>query len=207
MSITFLGRLVAASSCVALASAVPLMAQAIDGEAETRASEGEIIVTARKREERLQDVPISISVQSGEVLENQSISSFMGLQARVPSLSVTDTPANASLFIRGIGTSGNTLSFEQSVSLFVDQVYGGRNRQFMQPFFDVERIEVLRGPQGALFGRNTSAGAISVTTRRPTSSFEGGVFGEVEFVRGSHAIEMTASGPVTDTLSLRVATR
>ncbi len=199
----------AVASLIALATAAPAVAQqatAADAAAGAFA-DGDIVVTARKREERLQDVPISISVQSGETLENQSISSFMGLQARVPALSVTDTPANASLFIRGIGTSGNTLSFEQSVSLFLDQVYGGRNRQFMQPFFDVERIEVLRGPQGALFGRNTSAGAISVTTRRPTRDFEGSVFGEVEMVRGSHVVEMTASGPVSDTLALRVATR
>ncbi|MFN7176041.1 MAG: TonB-dependent receptor, partial [Thermaurantiacus sp.] len=207
MGITNFSRLAATVSACAVAAITPALGQSVGDTAAERASDGEIVVTARKREERLQDVPISISVQSGEVLENQSISSFMGLQARVPSLSVTDTPANASLFIRGIGTSGNTLSFEQSVSLFVDQIYGGRNRQFMQPFFDVERIEVLRGPQGALFGRNTSAGAISVTTRRPTRSFEGSLLGEVELVRGSHALEMTASGPVTDTLSLRIATR
>jgi iron complex outermembrane receptor protein len=201
------------ASLVALGVAAPAVAQGTGGDTPARETaaggfaETDIVVTARKREERLQDVPISISVQTAEALENQSIATFMGLQARVPALSVTDTPANASLFIRGIGTSGNTLSFEQSVSLFVDQVYGGRNRQFMQPFFDVERIEVLRGPQGALFGRNTSAGAISVTTRRPTRDFEGSVFGEVELVRGSHVVELTASGPVSDSFAVRVATR
>jgi iron complex outermembrane recepter protein len=170
-------------------------------------TDDEIVVTAQKREERLQDVPISISVQSGDQLENSGLSQFIALQARVPNLSITDTPANASLFIRGIGTSGNNLSFEQSVALFVDQVYGGRNRQFMQPFFDVERIEVLRGPQGALFGRNTSAGAISVTTRRPTREFEGTAAAEYETVRGTYAMQLAASGPVTDTLSARFAAR
>jgi iron complex outermembrane recepter protein len=184
--------------------AQPALAQAAPAAAVT---EDDIIVTAQKRSERLQDVPISISVQSGSQLEAQGVSTFMDMQSRVPNLSITDTPANASIFIRGIGTSGNTLSFEQSVSLFVDGIYGGRNRQFMGPFFDVERIEVLRGPQGALFGRNTSAGAISVTTRRPTDTFEGYVFADYETVRGSPSLQLAAGGPVTDTLKLRFAAR
>ena len=167
----------------------------------------EIVVTAQKRVERLQDVPISISVQDGKMLEDLSIDQFIDLQSRVPNLSITDTPANASIFIRGIGTSGNTLSFEQSVALFVDQVYGGRNRQFMQPFFDVERVEVLRGPQGALFGRNTSAGAISVTTRRPSFNMEADLAADYEFERGSHAVQVGAGGPLTDDLAIRFATR
>ncbi len=167
----------------------------------------EIIVTAQKRVERLQDVPISISVQDGKKLEDLSIDQFIDLQSRVPNLSITDTPANASIFIRGIGTSGNTLSFEQSVALFVDQVYGGRNRQFMQSFFDVERVEVLRGPQGALFGRNTSAGAISVTTRRPSFNMEADLAADYEFERGSHAVQVGAGGPLTDDLAIRFATR
>lgn len=167
----------------------------------------EIIVTAQKREQRLQDVPISISVQDGKKLEDLSIDQFIDLQSRVPNLSITDTPANASIFIRGIGTSGNTLSFEQSVALFVDQVYGGRNRQFMQPFFDVERVEVLRGPQGALFGRNTSAGAISVTTRRPTFTMEADLAADYEIERGSHAVQAGFGGPLTDDLAIRFAAR
>jgi iron complex outermembrane receptor protein len=185
-------------------AAAPALAQPPAAAAD---NQDEIIVTAQKREERLQDVPISISVQSGEALEAQSLNSYIALQSRIPNLSITDTPANASIFIRGIGTSGNTLSFEQSVALFVDQVYGGRNRQFMQPFFDVERIEVLRGPQGALFGRNTSAGAISVTTRRPTSSVEATVAGEYEAVRDSYSGQFTLSGPLNDTLGIRLAAR
>lgn len=191
----------AASLPAALLLAFPALAEA------DPAAGDDIIVTAQKREERLQDVPISISVQSGAQLESQGVSTFMDMQSRVPNLSITDTPANASIFIRGIGTSGNTLSFEQSVSLFVDGIYGGRNRQFMGPFFDVERIEVLRGPQGALFGRNTSAGAISVTTRRPTDTFEGYVSADYETVRGSPSIQVAAGGPVTDTLKLRFAAR
>ncbi len=198
------------STALPLVLALPAEAQSQTADAGTAAAAigaDDIIVTAQKREERLQDVPISINVQTGTTLENQGVSQFIDLQSRVPNLSITDTPANGSIFIRGIGTSGNTLSFEQSVSLFVDGIYGGRNRQFMQPFFDVERIEVLRGPQGALFGRNTSAGALNVVTRRPSQTFEGNASAEYEFVRDSYALQFGAGGPVTDTLSLRVAAR
>lgn len=192
------------TTALALAfSGAPLAAQQAAAEAEN----DEIIVTAQKREQRLQDVPISISVVSGGALESQGINRFIDFQSRVPNLSITDTPANASIFIRGIGTSGNTLSFEQSVALFIDGIYGGRNRQFMAPFFDVERVEVLRGPQGALFGRNTSAGAISLTTRRPTREFEGTAVVDHEFVRGSSSVELAASGPVSDKLAVRFAVR
>ncbi len=189
---------------IALAQALPATAQSA---AAAAVSGDDIIVTAQKREERLQDVPISINVTTGDMLEAQSVNQFIDLQARVPNLSITDTPASGAIFIRGIGTSGNTLSFEQSVALFVDGIYGGRNRQFMQPFFDVERIEVLRGPQGALFGRNTSAGAINVVTRRPTRDVEVSAGVEHEFVRGSTALQMAGSGPVTDKLAVRFAAR
>jgi iron complex outermembrane receptor protein len=194
-------------ACGSVLPAVALLATPAQAETGAPESGDDILVTAQKREERLQDVPISISVQSGDQLEAQGVSTFVDLQSRVPNLFIADTPANASIFIRGIGTSGNTLSFEQSVSLFVDGIYGGRNRQFMGPFFDVERIEVLRGPQGALFGRNTSAGAISVTTRRPTDSFEGYAFADYETVRSSPSIQVAAGGPVSDTLKMRFAAR
>jgi iron complex outermembrane receptor protein len=189
----------------AVAFAAPALAQAQPAPAPL--AEDEIIVTAQKREERLQDVPISINVQTGDALEAQGVSQFIDLQSRVPNLVINDTPANASISIRGVGTTGNTLSFEQSVALFVDGIYGGRNRQFMQPFFDVERIEVLRGPQGALFGRNTSAGALNIVTRRPTQTLEARAFIDYETVRGSTAVELAAGGPVSDTLALRFAVR
>ena len=200
-------RQLSGSTALPLIAAIlahPVTAQTL---ANAPVASDDIIVTAQKREERLQDVPISINVQNGDTLENQGVSQFIDLQSRVPNLSITDTPANASIFIRGIGTSGNTLSFEQSVSLFVDGIYGGRNRQFMHPFFDVERIEVLRGPQGALFGRNTSAGALNVITRRPTQQLEVSAGAEYEFVRDSYAINVAGGGPVSDKLALRFAAR
>lgn len=167
----------------------------------------EIVVTAQKREESVLEVPISMSVVRAETLQNLSIENFQEMQDYVPNFMVTPTPSNSYIFIRGIGTQGQTLSFESSVALFVDGVYGGRNRQFMDPFFDVDRIEVLRGPQGALFGRNTSAGAISVTSARPTDSFSGWTQGEYETEFGSWSAAGAVSGPLSDSFQMRFAGR
>ena len=188
---------------VLLMTAAPVLAQQASASIES----DEIIVTAQKREQRLQDVPLSIVVKSGDSLRNAGISDFNALQSRISNLVIVDTPANKSIVIRGIGTSGNSFSFEQSVALFVDGIYGGRNRQFNQPFLDVERVEVLRGPQGALFGRNTSAGAISILSTRPKDELGGDVFGEYEFVRDSYNITGVVNAPVTDKLAVRVAGR
>ncbi|MBB6227910.1 iron complex outermembrane receptor protein [Polymorphobacter multimanifer] len=173
----------------------------------SEAEGGEIIVTAQKRAERLVDVPLSIVVRTGEELKNGGINDFNQIMSRVPNLVVVDTPANKSITIRGIGTSGNSFSFEQSVALFVDGVYGGRNRQYNQPFLDVEQIEVLRGPQGALFGRNTSAGAIAIRSTRPTQTLGGEVSAEYETVRGSTNVTGIINAPVSDKLAVRLAGR
>ncbi len=165
----------------------------------------EVVVTAQKREQSVLDVPISITVVSGQTLEQLSVDNFNDLQLYVPSFMVTPTPSNSFIFIRGIGTQGQTLSFESSVALFVDGIYGGRNRQFQDPFFDVDRVEVLRGPQGALFGRNTSAGAISVSTARPTREFMAWTQAEYETEFGSWQASGAISGPVSDNFQLRFA--
>jgi len=166
----------------------------------------EIIVTARKREESLQDVPISVNVTSGESLEKKDIGSLEELNVFVPNLFIQSTPGNQSIYIRGIGSTAGNLGFEQSVGLFVDGVYGGRSRQFAAPFLDVERVEVLRGPQGALFGKNTSAGAINITSRGPGSEFEGETSAVIT-AEGDEGFEITQilSGPLTDTLGARLA--
>ena len=165
----------------------------------------EVIVTAQKREQSLLDVPISMSVIQAEKLENLGVKDFGDLQVYVPNFVITQTPANSYVFVRGIGTQGNVLAFESSVALFVDGIYGGRNRQFQDPFLDIERLEVLRGPQGALFGRNTSAGAVSVTTARPTKAFSSAVQGEYESEFGSYAAQGYLSGPVSDQVQMRFA--
>jgi iron complex outermembrane receptor protein len=126
----------------------------------------EVIVTAQKRAESLQDVPISISTVSGEKIQDNTILNFAALADFVPSLHIADASVNTNIYMRGIG-SGNNRGFEQSVGMYVDGVYLGRGRQYRSGLMDIERIEVLRGPQGTLFGKNTVAGAINITTASP----------------------------------------
>lgn len=129
-----------------------------------------IIVTATKRERSLQDVPLSVTALSVDALDNAAVTNIESLQFSVPGLSITTSSGSgfqSSLRIRGVGTSGTNLGFEGSVGIFVDGVYRPRAGTSLGDFADVERIEVLRGPQGTLFGRNTTAGAISVVTKKP----------------------------------------
>jgi iron complex outermembrane receptor protein len=201
----FAAGLMVGTSAVAQEAEVQGPATAPDLEAE--AAGNEIIVTAQKREQRLIDVPISIVAKTGVELQNAGIDDFNDVAARVPNLIINETPANKQITIRGIGTTGNSFSFEQSVALFVDGIYGGRNRQYNQPFLDIERLEVLRGPQGALFGRNTAAGAISVTTARPKQEYSAEIFGEYEFRTESVNTTAIVNGALSDRLAVRIATR
>jgi len=201
----FAAGLMVGTSAVAQEAEIQSPATAPDLEAEGAGNE--IIVTAQKREQRLIDVPISIVVKTGVELQNAGIDDFNDVAARVPNLVINETPANKQITIRGIGTTGNSFSFEQSVALFVDGIYGGRNRQYNQPFLDIERLEVLRGPQGALFGRNTAAGAISVTTARPKQENSAEVFGEYEFRTESVNTTAIVNGALSDRLAVRIATR
>lgn len=166
----------------------------------------EIVVTAQKREQTLQDVPISVSVVTGEVLAQQSVDDFSDLSRSVPNLSVSNAALNNLVFVRGIG-SGSNVGFEQSVGLFVDEVYLSRVRYMRQPFLDVERVEVLKGPQGTLFGRNTIAGALNVTSARPTSTplFRAAIDYDPD-TQGS-SVTGVASGPITERLQGRIALR
>ena len=126
----------------------------------------EVIVTAQKRAENLQDVPISISTVSGEKIQDNTILNFSALADFVPSLHIAEASVNTNIYMRGIG-SGNNRGFEQSVGMYLDGVYLGRGRQYRSALLDVERVEVLRGPQGTLFGKNTVAGAINITSASP----------------------------------------
>ncbi|MFC0104376.1 TonB-dependent receptor [Sphingopyxis terrae] len=164
-----------------------------------------IVVTAQKREQDIQDVPISMTVVGGEQLTDLGIQDFTELDRYVPNFYVQTTPGNNAFYIRGIGSTPGNLAFEQTVGLFVDGIYGGHARQFQAPFLDVERIEVLRGPQGALVGKNTSAGAISVVSARPTRDFRVTFEGSYEFELGGTRLFGMVSGPLSDAVSVRVA--
>ena len=130
----------------------------------------EIVVTATKRERSLQDIPVSVSAFSAEALELSGVTNLDSLQTSVPGFSVQTSQSsgqNTSLRLRGVGTAGNNLGFEGAVGIFIDGVYRSRAGASLGDFPDVERIEILRGPQGTLFGKNTTAGAVSIITKKP----------------------------------------
>jgi iron complex outermembrane recepter protein len=165
----------------------------------------EIIVTAQKRVQNLQDVPISVTAIQGSKIKDAGIANMAALSDYVPNLIISDAPVSENIYMRGMGSSNNQ-AFEQSVGMYIDGVYMGRGRQYRAPFMDIERVEVLRGPQGALFGKNTVAGAVSVITASPGPGDEltGSIAQSVESNDG-YITEGMLSGSVTDNFALRGA--
>jgi outer membrane receptor protein involved in Fe transport len=164
----------------------------------------EVIVTARAREETLQDVPISVSLVSGKTIDETGIDNLEELATSVPNFTVTQDPIGDKINIRGIFT-GEISSLEQSVSTFVDGVNRGRGVQSRFSFLDLERVEVLRGPQGTLFGKNTVGGALNLTTRKPTSTFDANLNAGYETELEETTIAGFLSGPLGDSVRGRVA--
>ena len=154
----------------------------------------QIIVTAQKREQSLQDVPIAVAAISGEKIADLAIPDLQALSAYLPSVTINQAVIDNNLFIRGIG-SGVNLGFERSVGTYVDGVYIGRGQLARTPFLDVQRVEVLKGPQGILFGKNTIAGALNITTASPAETFEGLLEGYVDPRYGEEQINAVVSGP------------
>ncbi len=184
------GRLMALTAGIVLALA-PF------GHAAAQQMLEEITVTAQKRAESLSDVPISVSAITGDKLEDSGIQRSEDLSSYVPNFTVTQDPIGDKINIRGI-QSGNQAGFEQSVATFVDEIYRGRGTQSRWSFLDIERVEVLRGPQPTLFGKNTVAGAINITSARPTAEFDSQV--SVGFNPEFEETEIQAhvSGPLSD---------
>ncbi|MEO5628352.1 MAG: TonB-dependent receptor, partial [Thermomonas sp.] len=165
-----------------------------------------IVVTAQKREEALQDVPIVVTVLSQQALQDSGVKDIKDLQMMVPGLTVTSTQNEAitTARIRGIGTVGDNIGLESSVGVVIDGVYRPRNSVGFGDLGELERIEVLKGPQGTLFGKNTSAGVINVVTRNP----DFGNSGEAELTIGAYG-EVGGSGwfntPLGEKAALRVS--
>lgn len=166
----------------------------------------EVLVTATKREQSTQDIPMSITAVSGDRLDAMGIDNFEDLSNSIPNFTVGDTLIVNQITMRGIG-SGEDRGFEQSVSTFKDGVYLPRSRQSRSPFFDVDRVEVLRGPQAVLFGLNSTAGAISVhgAVNRPGDEFELTVTGEYESEQEGYRGRAVAGGSLGDTIGWRLA--
>jgi outer membrane receptor protein involved in Fe transport len=162
-----------------------------------------IVVTANKREETLQDTPIAVSVVEAEAIEQAEIQDLLDLQTLVPSLAIRQgqTSGNTNFFIRGFGNGQNAIGLEPSVGVFIDGVYRSRSAASISDLPNLERVEVLRGPQSTLFGKNASVGVISVTTKKPQFEFDGHLessFGNY----GLHRFEAYATGPITDTVAV-----
>ena len=205
-------RLLAAVAVPALVLGVAVPAQAQDTGSATEASTddsddgNEIIVTAQGRAQQLADVPVAVSAVSGESLALTGANDIRQLNQVAPSLLVSSTgsEANGSARIRGIGTVGDNPGLESSVAVFIDGVYRSRSGIGLNELGDIERIEVLRGPQGTLFGRNASAGIISIVSKAPNfSGFSGGVeatYGNYDYFRLSGNVNV----PLGETIAGRV---
>jgi outer membrane receptor protein involved in Fe transport len=169
---------------------------------------GEIIVTAEKREQRIEDVPLAVSVLDGREAADRGVANFSDLVNEIPGLSINYAFGGVNyglLTIRGIGGADDYKpNGNPSVALHVDGVYQTSNLYLSTPLFDLERVEVLKGPQGTLYGRNTTAGVINAITRTAGDTFEG----EVQAEGGRFdfwSVRAAAGGPVTDRIGLRVA--
>jgi outer membrane receptor protein involved in Fe transport len=168
----------------------------------------EVIVTAQIREQSLQDVPISVSAIDGEVIEDRSVDNLQSLSASIPNFMVVETQIDTSISIRGV-RSGANKGFEQSVPMNFDGVTYPRSQLARTPLVDLERVEVLRGPQPTLFGKNAIGGAVSVTSAKPTEEFEGKFSTSFESEHDESQSLVVLSGPLSDDLlgRLTVSTR
>ncbi len=210
------GTFFAGASLVALSA--PAMAQTVVPPADSQSPDqtdpanqagdesGDIVVVAQGRAQLLSDVPVAVSAVSAETLQNSGANDIRQLNQLAPSLLVSSTgsEANGSARIRGIGTVGDNPGLESSVAVFIDGVYRSRSGIGLNELGEIERVEVLRGPQGTLGGRNASAGMISIISRKPTFNPDGE--GMLELTYGNYdniRVMGAVSGPLTDTIALR----
>ena len=199
----FFSGLVLSASVLALAA--PAAAQTAAQDADTDQNSGDIVVVAQGRAQALSDVPVAVSAVSADALSNSGANDIRQLNQVAPSLLVSSTgsEANSSARIRGVGTVGDNPGLESSVAVFIDGVYRSRSGIGMSDLGEIDRIEVLRGPQGTLGGRNSSAGMINIYSKKPEFRFGG--FAEASY--GNYdAIRLAAglTGPITEQLAFRL---
>ena len=154
-----------AAVCLSATVTQPAHSQTSDSSQRTSILE-EVVVTARKREESLQDVSVSVAVTTGEQLLQSAVRGMEELSQSLPAINISKGGASDQLYIRGIG-SGFNGGFEQSVGTYIDGIYVGRSRGTRASFVDLARIEVLKGPQTTYFGNSTISGALNLTTQSP----------------------------------------
>ena len=194
------------ASLASLALSTPAFAQDASAAAEEEVDENEIIVTATKREQTLQEIPVAVTVTSAEDIEKAQVRDLSDLQTLAPTLRVTQlqSSANTNFIIRGFGNGANNAGIEPSVGVFIDGVYRSRSASAIGDLPNLQRVEVLRGPQSTLFGKNASAGVISIVTAAPKFKFGG----SAELSYGNYnAIIAKAdiTGPLSDTIAFSLA--
>lgn len=202
--------LLTAAAGVVLASAGQVMAQSNQASAQPAAAQppsiGDIVVTAQKREQRLQDVPVVVTVLNAQKLESAQVKSVNDLVVLTPGLSVNTNQGESTTIIRirGVGNVADNPGLEQSVGLYIDGVYRPRNGVSFNDLGELSDIEILKGPQGTLFGKNTIAGVVQITTLRP--SFKPGMVGEFTAQNyNGYGGSITVTGPlVGDVLAGRL---
>lgn len=179
------------------------------GAASSQPSENEIVVTARGREETLNDVPVVVSVVGAEQILRTNATDLVKIAELTPTVIVGAYKSNGggSIAIRGISSPANQAGFEQAVSVAVDGVQTSDGRIAQLGFFDVQQVEILKGPQALFFGKNSPAGVISVRTKDPTPTFEVSGRAGYEFVGDEIVTDLAVSGPLSDSFGARLALR
>jgi outer membrane receptor protein involved in Fe transport len=192
-------------STAAIAIAMGVAAPVLAAEAVTV---GEVIVTAQRRSENIQNVPVAVTAATGEQLASSGVTNVENIQTLSPSVTFRQTNFAAStgnIQIRGIGTTGNSRSFEGAVGVFIDGVYRSRSGQALANFLDIDSLQILKGPQGTLFGKNTSAGAMLLSSVKPSTS---GLSGTYEATFGNYdyyLVKGAVNIPLSDKAALRVS--
>ncbi|MDF7774856.1 TonB-dependent receptor [Sphingomonas sp. AOB5] len=197
------------SSMALIAAMMPMAAFAQSSDAPAQdAQDGsgitEIVVTAERREASIQDTPIPITAVTGDSLRDRNVTDLIALQSSIPNVQFGQGNTNARLAIRGVGLDNGLPGAEARVAYYMDNVYVSRPGAVLGSLYDVDRVEVLRGPQGTLYGRNATAGSINVITAKPSETFNG--YGQVTL--GSYlylGLEGAVGGPIADGISFRLS--
>ena len=189
-----------------MVTATPAQAQAENGNGE-QAGIAEIVVTAQKRSESVQDIPVTVTAVSGDTLANDGAKDLFQAVTLVPGVVFSRAADDGlALTFRGLGTQARPQAFEQSVALFTDGVFMGKGRLYSVVFFDVERMEFIKGTQSTLLGKNASIGAISIVSKQPGDSLSVEGRASYEFLDGGYSVDAAADLPLGDNAALRIAT-
>jgi iron complex outermembrane recepter protein len=205
MKISKIRLLASVAPLAAMLVAAPAYAQEEGAEGAEENGIEEIVVTAQRREENLQDVPISVSAFTGDQLKSQGASDISGLEGRVPGFTFGRSGVDPRPAMRGVRTENIGVNGDTTIGFFVDGVYQSRAQQALMGFLDLERVEVQRGPQGTLYGRNTFGGNISIQTARPDfDEYFGGADATVGNY-GRFRLEGFVNAALSETVALRIA--